>query len=344
MTTVGLVGGGNITETHARAALAIPGLRIGAIAGLNSARVGDLCSRYGGAPCADLETLLDRRPIDLAVIGSPSGLHAAQATDIVRRGIPVLVEKPLDIRLDRIDALTAEAGRAGVPVGVLFQDRFKPGLLWAKALVDEGAIGTPILVRAEVPWYRPPEYYAASRWRGTWALDGGGAAMNQGIHTVDLLLWLLGDIVRVHGRTATRLHRIEVEDTAFALFEFAGGTIGSYMATTAAYPGSARRVSVTGTAGSLTIEGDEVTAVVRLDGVPVERPSRDGGASSEAPSSAVVADITPHRSALEDFVRVVEHGGTPRCDARDGRRSVAVVRALYESSDSGRWADVSGHR
>ena len=166
-------------------------------------------------------------------IGSPSGLHAQQGIDAAHRGLHVLTEKPIDITAARADELIAATRTANVKLGVMFQDRLKPDVVKLKALVDSGRLGRPILATAQVKWYRAPEYYAASRWRGTRALDGGGALMNQGVHTVDLLLWLFGPVARVFARTAAALHGIEVEDTAVAVIEFASGALGTIEATTA---------------------------------------------------------------------------------------------------------------
>src|SRR5437660_11292326 len=182
--------------------------------------------------------------MDLVAIGSPSGLHASHGIAAARRGLHVLMEKPIAILTERADALIAETVKAGVKLGVFFQDRCKPDICRLQRLVDSGVLGTPILADARVKWYRPPEYYAKSSWRGTWALDGGGALINQGVHTVDLLLWLLGDVVRVQARTGTLLHKIEAEDTAAAILEFASGALGILHATTAAYPGYPRRVEI----------------------------------------------------------------------------------------------------
>src|SRR5439155_1755448 len=128
------------------------------------------------------------------------------------------------------------AKKSNVQLGVIFQDRMKPHIRQLKSWLDQGLLGRPIIVDARVKWYRPPEYYSNSRWRGTFALDGGGALINQGIHTVDLLLWLLGNVVRVQARTGTLLHKIEAEDTAAAILEFSSGALGILHATTAAYP------------------------------------------------------------------------------------------------------------
>src|SRR6185295_6970029 len=157
----------------------------------------------------------------------------------------VLTEKPLDINTQRADALIAECERAGVKLGVCFQDRVAADIRRLKQLVADGVLGKPILISARVKWYRPPEYYSGSRWRGTAALDGGGVLMNQGIHTVDLMIHLFGPVARVTGRVATRLHDITVEDTAAALLEFDSGAFGVIDASTAAAPGFPRRLEVT---------------------------------------------------------------------------------------------------
>lgn len=331
---MGLIGGGNISETHARAAVAIPGVRIAAVCGRNQDKVRALAARHGATPYDTLEALLAHRPIDLVAIGSPSGLHAEHGIAAAERGLHVLVEKPIDITLERTDALIAAAEAAGVSLGVFFQDRFKPDICRLKALLDAGRLGRPLFVDARVPWYRPPEYYSASRWRGTWALDGGGALMNQGIHTVDLLVWLFGDVVRLQAVTATSLHRIEVEDTALALLEFASGAVGVLAVTTAAYPGYSRHIQVTGTEGSAVLEQDRL-AQDRLARVDVLKPGAVV-AVTEAPSasasSPAVADIGPHRAVFEDFLSAIREKRAPRCDGREARRSVALVRAIYEAA------------
>ena len=185
MTThIGLIGGGNISETHARAALAIPDVEIAAVFGTNAEKVGRLCREYGGKPYGNLDEFLSHRPMQLAAIGSPSGLHAEQGIAAARQGLHVLTEKPIDISVERADALIGEARKAGVQLGVFFQDRCKPDILSVKNSVDAGVLGKPILADARVKWYRPPDYYSNSRWRGTWDLDGGGALINQAIHTL----------------------------------------------------------------------------------------------------------------------------------------------------------------
>src|SRR6266576_2018661 len=284
---IGLIGGGNITETHARAAHAIPGVEISAINGTNAEKIARLCCEHGGTPYQDFAAFLKHRPIDLVIIGSPSSLH----------------------------------------LGVIFQDRLKPHIRQLKNWVDQGLLGKLLFVDARVKWYRPPEYYASSRWRGTLALDGGGALINQGVHTVDLLLWLLGDVVRVQARTATVLHKIEAEDTAAAILEFTGGALGIFHATTAAYPGYPRRVEISGSAGTVILEHDRIIAA-NLRNTPA---ATDSAALDEnqSASTAVVSDFRGHQAVLEDFLQAIQHNRAPVCDGLEGRRSIALIESIY---------------
>jgi UDP-N-acetyl-2-amino-2-deoxyglucuronate dehydrogenase len=307
--------------------------------GRDAAKAARITSAYGGRAYDDLDAFVAHAGMQVVLIGTPSGLHVEHATRTVRRGLHVLVEKPLDVDVERIDRLLADAEREGVTVGVIFQDRTAPDVVWLRELISSGGLGRPLIASAQVKWYRPPEYYAGSRWRGTWALDGGGALMNQGIHTVDLLLWLFGDVARVTGMARTMLHRIEVEDTAFASVEFASGAIGTIEVTTAAYPGFPRRLELTGSEGTIVVESDRI-ASLDLRTKPETMPPRTPGNVSASASSPVVSDVSGHRRVIADFVDAVRRGRRPLCDGRDGRRSVALVQAIYRAAREGRPTDL----
>jgi len=329
---IGLIGAGNISETHARAAAAIPGTVIAAVFGSNGEKTSALAARYGATPYRDLESFLAHRPMDIVAIGSPSGLHAEQAIAAVRRGVHVIVEKPLDIDTARIDDLIEAADAARVKIGVFFQDRLRPAMRELKAALNDARLGKAVLASGRVKWYRPPEYYSQSRWRGTWALDGGGALMNQGIHTVDVLLWLLGPVARVRAATRTQFHSIEVEDTAVAILEFESGALGVIEAATSIYPGYARRLEVTGTEGTIVLEDDRI---VRTDLRSSSTVAAPAAAATESAASPVVSDASAHQRVIEDFIRAIRTGASLSCDAREGRKSVAIVQAIYESARTG---------
>src|SRR3989475_1153291 len=328
---IGIIGGGNISETHARAAREIEGVEIAAIHGRNQDKLARLGQLYGGTVHEDFESFLDHRPMTMVAVCSPSGLDAEQGIAAARHGLHLLIEKPIEINTARTDALIAECERAGVKLGVFFQDRVAPDLVRLKDLIDAGRLGRPILASARVKWYRPPEYYGESGWRGTRALDGGGALINQGVHTVDLLLWLMGDVTRVQSKAITALHKIEVEDTLVATLEFSNGAVGTLEATTSVYPGYPRRLELTGSEGTIVVEGDRIVAADLRH--PLEELSRTKEEIvHNSATSPVVSDVSGHRRLLEDFIRAIEMNGSPRCNGHEARRSVELVQAIYESS------------
>ena len=331
---VGLIGAGNITETHARAAQALSDVEIAAIFGTNSGKVGILCERYGGAPYSNFEEFLAHRPMDFVAIGSPSGLHAEQGIAAARVGLHVLIEKPLDISTERADALISAANESGVKLGVFFQDRFKSDILRVKQWVDTQVLGKPVLADARVKWFRPATYYRDSRWRGTKALDGGGALINQAIHTVDLLLWMFGDVVSVQAQSKAAIHAIEAEDTLVALLDFANGAMGVLQATTSVFPGYPRRLELTGSEGTVILEHDRLIAAdLRTPPKDLRSEGNDENPSSNSP---IVSDVRGHTAVLEDFIKAIRTGESPKCSGQEGRRSVALVEAIYAACRAGK--------
>jgi UDP-N-acetyl-2-amino-2-deoxyglucuronate dehydrogenase len=337
---VGLIGAGNISNTHARAVEAIADAEVAAVYGPNKEKAAALAAKYGAAAFADLETFLAHKPMEMVIVGSPSGLHADQGIAAAKHGLHVLVEKPIDITTGKADSLIAACDRANVRCGVIFQERFQPASLCVKKLIEEDAVGRLLLAHAHVPWYRAEEYYTRSRWHGVRAIDGGGALINQGVHTVDLLLWLMGDVAKVQARMATVLQKIECEDTALAILEFKNGAFGSLQVTTAEFPGYERRMEITGTEGTVVLEGDRLVAAdfrtkrsVPLD----EKPA----AAGERASSAAVNDVSAHKAAIEEFVRAIRDGGVLQCDGREGRRSLELVERIYAAADAVQDARIS---
>jgi UDP-N-acetyl-2-amino-2-deoxyglucuronate dehydrogenase len=338
---IGILGGGNISETHARAVREIEGAQITAVCGQNLDKVKRLAEEYRGSAYENPENFFKHKPMDVVLIGSPSGLHAEHGIAAARHRVHVLVEKPLAITLEQTDALIAACEDAGVKLAVLFQDRVAPDITRLKQLVDKW-LGRPILASARVKWYRPPDYYKNSRWRGTWALDGGGALMNQGVHTVDLLLWLIGDVKRVWATGSTAIHDIEVEDTIVATLEFSNGAIGTLEAATSAYPGYARRLELTGSGGTVIVENDRIiSADLRepSDELRETRPTEQT-ANDQRSVSPIVSDTSGHRRLIENFLQTIDDGRVAVCDGREGRRSVELVRAIYESWRTGKPVEV----
>jgi len=328
-----LIGAGNIARTHADALRASDRSRLVAVAGGPGAEqmAADEGVRYHPDPtalCGDSE-------VDAVILCTPSGIRRDYTLAAAACGKHVLVEKPIEVDLGRAREMVTACERAGVTLGVVFQSRFKPHVEAAQAAVARGALGDLVLASMAVKWHRPPEYYASADWRGTWAFDGGGPLINQAIHNVDMLLWIMGDVRRVRAATANRLHRdIEVEDTVAAQLEFASGALGVLEATTAAYPGSPRRLELHGTAGTITLLDDEVAEWDLQDGTPA--PANEVAAAvAAARATHVMADFRWHQRQIEDFVDAVTQGGRPRVDGREGLRSLALVRAVYEAARTG---------
>lgn len=338
---IGILGGGNISQTHANAAREIDGVNIAAVCGPNHEKLARLANLTGAAAYHAVDSFLNHTPMDVVLIGSPSGLHAEHGIASAHRGLHVLVEKPLDVTTERVDELIDACEKARVKLGVFYQERVAPDIATLKRAIDSGELGKPILISASVRWYRPTGYYKDSPWRGSRELAGGGALIGQGIHTIDLLLWLFGDVRTVWARAIAALHDIEVEDTMVASFEFANGAIGNFEAATAAYPGFARRIEMTWSQGTVIVENERISSVslrTPVDGLSVTQRSGE----SERSVSPVISDTRGHRAIIEDFLKAIAADRPPLCDGYQARRSVQLVQAMYQSARSGEAFSISG--
>jgi UDP-N-acetyl-2-amino-2-deoxyglucuronate dehydrogenase len=349
----GLVGCGTIGPTHAAALGQLPGAELVAVTDVLPDRAADLAGRFGVRTVhPDLPSLLADPAVDVVCLCTPSGLHADAAVAALDAGKHVVIEKPMDVTVEQCDRVLAAQARAGRLVAVISQHRFDPATERVKQLADAGRLGRLVLVTGDVKWYRAQTYYDAGEWRGTWALDGGGALMNQGVHTVDLLLHLAGPVRTVYAQARTAAHeRIEVEDVVVATLTFATGAIGTLVATTAAFDGLPVRVDLFGTGGSAVLEGDALKLLrVRDDpSLSAAEPAAahaisvaaGGTAAASAVDSAAAATWgDAHRAQLADVVACLRTGGRPRSDGVAGRAAVEVVRAVYASARLGRAIEV----
>jgi UDP-N-acetyl-2-amino-2-deoxyglucuronate dehydrogenase len=325
---VAIVGCGVIGRTHAETIAARPDATVTALIDGDAAARESLAALLvtAGRPAPkmydDLVSALSGSDISLVAICTPSGTHAALAEQALAEKKHVVIEKPLDVDLPRARRLGAAATRAashGVVSSVISQHRFDPGSALVAEAIKSGRFGQPTSAVATVAWWRSDEYYASAGWRGTWAQDGGGALMNQGVHTVDLLLWFMGRPVTVQAQAIRAAHHaIEVEDTVVAILTFESGAVATLHATTAAFPGNRTRVSVHGTEGGAEIEND-VLSRFNADGstdevsVDAERP---GG----------------HVAQYDDVLRAIANGEQPGITVHDAIEALATVRAVYIAS------------
>lgn len=326
---------------------------------------------YGGAApavTASLEEALARDDVDAVAVCTPSGLHATVAVAVLEAGKHLVVEKPVDVSLDaaRSIADAAASARPGTVASVISQHRFDPASLAVHEAVTAGELGRLTSAVATVSWWRSQSYYDSGEWRGTWELDGGGALMNQGVHTVDLLLWFLGTPVDVVAHTALLAHeRVEVEDTVAAVVRFESGALATLHATTAAYPGLTVRLQVMGASGSAVIDNDRLfyfhsaqRADVEAAGDSGVGPDRGvGGDGNQA--AAVVGEhesgrvtgggpgtsamFAGHDRQYADVVEAIRTGREPGVTVADAALALATVQAVYASARTGapvRVADV----
>ena len=235
-----LIGTGNISGIHAEAIREIPGAEL--VAAYSLAGMDAFCQKWACQPAASLDALLARPDIDAVCITTPSGLHGESAIAALNAGKHVLCEKPIEITVEKIDAMLAAANKSGTILAAVFQSRFGEGAQTVKRAVDAGRFGRLTMCSAYIKWWRTQAYYDSGAWRGTWEIDGGGALMNQGVHAIDLLTWFAGVPSEVKANIATLAHdRIAVEDTAVAALKFPSGALGVIEGATSTYPGAGGR-------------------------------------------------------------------------------------------------------
>ncbi len=335
---IAIIGCGMISEFQARAILALPGARLAGFYDQIPELARKRAAENGGRAYATIAELLADPAADAVSICTPSGAHLEPALEAALAGKHVMVEKPLEITLERVDAVIDACRKAGVVLGAIFPRRFQDASRVLKDAIDRGRFGRIVLGDVYVKWHRTQEYYDRGGWRGTWKLDGGGALMNQGIHGIDLLQWLLGGIEEVSAFAATLAHeRIEVEDTAVAAVRFRSGALGSIEGTTGSWPGTKIRLEVGGSRGSVVLEDETVLSWKFEKEEPGDEEIRQKYGPREGLSGGGAGDpraisFEGHRRQLEDFVRAIRTRGRPFCGGEDARAAVAIITGIYRSA------------
>lgn len=324
-----LVGAGVIGEHHARVVAELgERVELAAVVDVEPARAQAIAARAGARAYRRLGEALAAQEIDVVVVATPTGLHGVAAIEALDAGKHVILEKPAETTVARTDAIIAARRRAGTLVTVISQHRFDPSTERVLAAIEAGELGRITSGIASIDWWRAQSYYDSGDWRGTWELDGGGALMNQGVHTVDLLIAALGRPVEVFAYTGTLAHeRIEVEDVAAGVVRFASGAIGVLHATTAAYPGLSARLQVHGDRGSAVIDDDRL---VYFPGEKPAAPARDTAASRPG----MLSDA--HRAQYENFLDALAGTAPLRVGLETNRLAVAVITGAYESARTGK--------
>lgn len=337
----GIVGTGMIAHFHAKAIQSMANGRIVACFNQNVDKAQAFAAEYGCTAYSTLDELLADQEVGIVTICTPSGAHRDPAIAAANAGKHVVVEKPLEITLQRCDDIISACEKNGVKLCTIFPSRFSAANIALKEAIDAGRFGRLTLGDTYVKWWRTQEYYDGGGWRGTWALDGGGAFMNQAIHNVDLLCWLMGDVTEIAGFTGTLAHeRIEVEDVGVACLKFANGAIGVMEATTAAWPGLLKKTEIHGSKGTVVVEQDSILrwefADEKAEDAEIRSRLGANSASSGGASDPKAISFVGHQMQLEDFVDAISTGRQPRVDGAEGRKSVEIILAIYEAAKTGR--------
>lgn len=335
----GIIGTGAIATMHARGIQELPRAELIGVFNHRPEKAQVFAETHQTKAYARLEQLLADPLVDVICICTPSGAHLEPALAAVAAGKHCLIEKPLEITSARCLDIIQAAQQRGVQVSTIFPTRFHPAALKVKEALQQGKFGDLVLGNAYVKWSRPAAYYQSASWRGTWALDGGGALMNQGIHALDLLLWYMGPVSSVHAVSANRKHKeIEVEDTIVAQMKFQSGALGTIECTTAAYTGSPKTIEIIGTKGRVSLEEDHITSWDFEDQSHKNAKGLLNGGKTEKSGheDPMAIGHWGHRRQIENFLHALDNGEAADIAGKEGAKAVHIIEAIYQSARQGK--------
>lgn len=337
----GIVGAGIISDIHALAIKAISNAKLGGVYSVTKSKADAFATRNDCLAFNELQDLIDHPDIDIVCVCTPSGIHYEPAIKCIEARKHCLIEKPLEVTLEKCDRIIEGADKAGVNVGVIFPSRFYDASQQIKKALEEQRFGDLVLGDAYVKWHRNDAYYQSSAWRGTWELDGGGALMNQGIHSVDLLQWYMGPVEFVQSVSANVRHKnIEVEDTIVSTLKFKNGALGTIECSTAVFPGALKRIEIMGTKGTAVMEESKLIKWQFENQTEPDKQIANDAAAGGIVKGGVAnpADISfvGHQKQIEDMIDAIQTNRKPSIDGIEGRKAVEIVLAIYESAHSGK--------
>lgn len=329
-----IIGAGSAGLWHAKALAGLEQAELRAVYNRGAERGKALANEYNIDWYDDFEKLLRRDDIDVVNICTPSSLHSDFAIPAAKAGKHLVIEKPLDVTVDRCDQIIRVVKENNVKLSVIYQNRFKDAVQALRSALDERRFGKLILGDAHIKWYRPEEYFKGS-WKGTKKYDGGGALMNQGSHTIDLLQWMMGEVESVNGDVKTLLHDIEVEDVGVATLRFKNGALGVIEGSTAIYPGLDERLGIYGENGSVEIEGNRIVTWKFREEREEDNQKRLIGREDHQGGGAVATGIGTenHRRQLQEIIIAIIEDRKPLVDGEEGKKSVKIIEAIYRSME-----------
>lgn len=330
---IGIVGTGAIANVHASCIGEISNAKLVALASSSEQRAQEARQRFSQPVYGSYEELMLKEELDIVIICTQSGAHLPVTLEAAKHGIHVLSEKPLEVSLDRAKSMIFACRKTNVKLGCIFQNRFSPDFIELKHAVDNGYLGKLLMGNAFINWYRDTDYYANSPWRGTMKGDGGAALINQGIHTIDLLQYVMGEVKAVFGKVKTNVHHIEGEDTASALLAFQNGAIGNVTGGTSLYPGYPERLEIFGEKGSVVLEAGKIKAW-NVEGHERASTTALETNASGASDPMAIGNVL-HKSQIEDMIDAVLTDREPVVNGEEGLKSLALIKGIYNSSEMG---------
>ena len=345
----GIIGAGMIGQFHGKAIEAMDGGELHSVFDLRADAAEQLAKQFGAKPFSDIDQFLADDELQVVTVGTPSGAHLDPSLAALRAGKHVICEKPLEVTPERIELMMDAAEKNGVSLAAVLNRRFHPAMDAFKTAADKGRFGTLTSASAYVKWYRDQAYYDSAAWRGTWALDGGGALMNQSIHTIDALLYLAGPVVSVQASTACLTHSdIEVEDTAVAIVEFANGARGVIEGSTSNWSkdGHPARVQLCGDRGSVFLADESFEIWDFMDEAPgdtvVHQSMMKGSEAGLGANDPKAINFEGHQKNFEEVVNAISENREASVNAVEARKAVTLICAIYESArENGRKVEIS---
>lgn len=339
----GIVGCGMIAGFHAQAIESMQGGHLACVFSRKKANADRLAKTYNCASYQDYKAFLAHPGLDIVAIATPSGAHLEPCVQAAKAGKHIICEKPLEVNLERIDRMIQVCDQHNIMLAGIFPRRFNEATIEFKKAVDAGRLGKITLADAYIKWYRTQEYYDNGDWRGTWKLDGGGALMNQSIHTIDLIYYLNGDVEWVCAFADRSIHkRIETEDNAVAILKFKNGSLGVIEGSTSCFSplGHPAEVHMCGSDGSIFMRDDSFTVwdfkkKLLSDKRIMKRFRAKAGEKGAGAADPAAISFIGHQKNFEDAVRALRAGKRPLIDGGEARKSIEIILSIYRSALTG---------
>jgi len=329
---IGIVGIGTIASIQAQALQESKNSALHSVFSRSEDNARSLGEKHDVGWFTDWDTFISDPELEAVSVCTPSGNHLDYGEMAARAGKHVIIEKPIEVTIERAKRLVQVCEENGVALAVIYQSRFVPEISALKRKLDEKVIGKLFMGDARIKWFRGQDYYDSGEWRGTIALDGGGVLINQAIHTIDLLQWFMGDVESIYGYTGTLNHeRLEGEDNAVAVIRFKSGAFGVIQGSTSIQPAQARRLEMHGENGTIIVDGDDVKI---LTAGSDQAEQKKKGKASGASSPLAGFSPNPHRFQFEAIADAISKGVEPPVSGKDSLKSLAIVLGIYESSKS----------